>query len=294
MYRKNLTSQFKLMITTRTFKVSFTLIFVMAMVSYLYPLFQFRNTDITLMRSASSLFMLNDLGRFHSYFKILLPILVVFPFVFSYLDDVNFKTFPYLLTRQSKRAYFTSKYFVTISGAFLIFFIPFMINFILCYITFPENNNTFLGNYYDLNYEGLLLGTTSGINTQYSGLPFLSIFLASPILYNILFIFIASIFASALASFAFAFSLFFKKHKILLILPTFILIRLFIFLNVYMNSLQYRGVSYINMDLMSYIEISANSLGKNYFLFFGILIILFLIGYLSKEYIIRRKSDDFV
>lgn len=294
MNRKNLTAQFKLMVTTKSFKISITIVFIMTIFSYLYHLFEFRSTDINQMKSASTIFMLNDTTRLLKYFETLLPIIVVFPFIFSYLDDINLNVFPYVFSRQTRRSYFTSKYITVITGGFIIIFIPLLVNLILCSITFPLNNNTYWGGYNHVNYEGIILGTSRAINTQYYGLPFLNVFLLSPSLYNVLFSFIASLFASALASFSFAFSMFFKKHKIFLILPTFLLMQLIRFLDAYMYSLTPKGVPYINLNFASYIEVSGYTLGKNYLLFFIFIFLLFFLGYISMEYSIRRKSDFFV
>ncbi|NLB21302.1 MAG: hypothetical protein GX829_10925 [Clostridium sp.] len=292
--KNNLKAHFTLMVSTRAFKVSFTMVFIMAMLSYLYNLYEVRNTDINQMKSAYTFFILNESSRLLKYFEVLLPIIVVFPFVFSYLDDKDLKAFPYLLSRQTKRSYFTSKYIISIFGGFLIIFLPLMINLILSTFTFPLNNNTHWGGYNYLSYEEIILGTSRAINTRFSGLPYLKVFLFSPTLYNILFVLIASIFASALTSFAFAFSMFLQKYKILLLLPTSLLVRLLSFLDVYVYSLAYRGIPYINLNFISYIEVSGYTLGKTYLLFFGFIVILFFIGYGSMEYAIRRKSDDFV
>lgn len=169
MIKNNLTAQIKLMVKTKSFRTAFTLVFLLAIASYLYQLFEMRNVDISLMKSSTTLFILNDTTRLLKYFEILLPIVAVFPFVFSYLDDSNLKTFPYLLTRQSKRSYFISKYITSIIGGFIIIFIPLLINLILCSVTFPFNNinNNFFGGSFSINFEGILLGTSRAINTRH-------------------------------------------------------------------------------------------------------------------------------
>lgn len=290
----NLIAQIKLMVSTKSFKTAFSLVFVLAISSYIYHIFEFRNIDITQMKSSSTLFMLNDTSRLLTYFETLFPVLVVFPFVFSYADDNNLNIFPYLLSRQGKKSYYISKYVTTLFGAFVIIFIPLLLNLILTTITFPLNNNTYWGGYNSLNYEGIILGTSRAINTKYSGLPFARIFFFNPIAYNLLFLFISSLFASSLASFAFAFSMFFKKHKIILILPAFLLLKLFRFIDAYKYTKTITGSSYINYNFISYIEVSGYTLGKNYLLFFLFMLMLFLIGYISVEYRIRRNDNEFI
>lgn len=292
--KNSLIAQVRLMVSTKTFKAAFSLVFVLAISSYLYHVFEFRNTDITQMKSSSALFMLNDTSRLLRYFETLFPVVVVFPFVFSYADDTSLNMFPYLLSRQGKKSYYISKYMTTIIGAFMIIFIPLLLNLILTTITFPLNNNTYWGGYNSLNYEGIILGTSRAINTKYSGLPFVRVFFFSPIAYNLVFLFISSLFASSLASFTFAFSMFFKKYKVILLLPAFLLLKLFKIIDAYNYAKATTGSNYINYNFMSYIEVSGYTIGKYYFLFLILMIILFLVGYVSVEYRIRRNDNEFI
>ena len=88
--------------------------------------------------------------------------------------------------------------------------------------------------------------------------------------------------------------MFFKKYKVILLLPAFLLLKLFKIIDAYNYAKATTGSNYVNYNFMSYIEVSGYTIGKHYFLFLILMIILFLVGYVSVEYRIRRNDNEFI
>lgn len=155
------------------------------------------------MYSANDVFCGVEMSALRTIFETVFPFIVVFPFSFSYITDLSVKVHPYLIGRMGRRNYFAGKIVTTFIGAFITIFIPFFINLLLCYITFPWNNNHIFGAYNALNYAETLLGTNISINTVQSDLPFLKLYLYSPMAYNFLYLFILSTFINSFYCFNF-------------------------------------------------------------------------------------------
>lgn len=290
MYKDSIKAQFRLMISGSSFKASFMLLFALSLISYILNIIKYQNTDISQMMSATALFMLNDTAPLVGYLEVMVPIIAVFPFVFSSLDDQELNIYPYIFTRQNRKSYLYSKYIVSIIGGFLILFLPLLINWLLCMVTFPINKNTFWGGYNEPYYQATLVGDNWDILSRHSGLPFLKLYLFSPVLYSFFFIFIASLLSSAFSAISFAFSLVLRKHKIILLLPGFLIFTALRLLNAYIYSLNGRGIPYLNVNLFQYIQISGYTIGKSFLFFFLMILFFFFTSFLGVQFTLRRRS----
>ncbi|KYH31142.1 ABC-2 family transporter protein [Clostridium tepidiprofundi DSM 19306] len=65
------------------------------------------------------------------------PIFISFAFSDIYIEDLNSQSISMLFTRDNKRKYHRNNILAIFILSFLILFIPLMINFILCLITYP-------------------------------------------------------------------------------------------------------------------------------------------------------------
>jgi hypothetical protein len=276
--------QFLLMINKLSFKISFTIILFFCLVCYLINVISVIDSDIFNIYSANSLFALNSYNNYWNIFCNIYPFLLVFPFSFSYIDDLNAKINPYFMGRMGKRNYFVSKMITCFIGGFIIIFIPFIINLILCNLTFPHNNTTFFGAYNLVNYSENLTGINVFINTKQKGLLFLKLYLLSPLAYNLFYITILSIFTGILSMVSLALSFFQSKYKIILFVPIF----LFFHLSNILDTISYSSDTYTNYNWMSYLCVDS-FYGKNIFLFLCIIITLIILSIMSLIYVCRKE-----
>lgn len=279
--------QFELMINRRSFKFIFSLMMLYNLISYLKYLLMYKNLDIFYFQTSQFLFSGNDCSTYWGIFEAVFPFLVVFPFAFSFLDDTNTGIISYIAGKMGKCNYYAGKLIVCFLGGFIIIIIPFFINLFLCSITFPNNNNTILGPYNLASYCETLTGTNVIINTRFKQLPMLSLYLYSPFLYNVLFIFLLSLFTGILSMFAGACSFFLPRHKLLLFMPVYSLFwvgNLVDSMIITNNDL----LPYINFRWISYVHVNFFS-GRNYMVF-GCFIFILLLFCIISICLAKRKD----
>lgn len=285
---KSIKSQFLIMINGLSFKFAFSVSLLYNLVSYVLTVLVNRNVDLSMMYSADSVYAGNSLAQVFDIFSKLFPFLVIFPFSFSYIDDRNLKIHSYLLSRTTKRDYYLSKMINCFIGTFIIIFIPFLINLLLCHLTFPQNHNTFFGEYNWRNYFRSLVGSNVDvdINTKYTGLSFLKLYLYSPFLYNIFYNFLLSSFAGLMGIFSLSCSFIIKKYKILLFIPTYLIFYLGSIMDtVICNS----GKSYFCTALMQYVSVG-NTIGLSLIFILVFIVALMIFSLLSYFYICNKKE----
>ena len=98
-----------------------------------------------------------------------------------------------ILVRTNWKSYLRGKLAVSAIGSMSVVLIPLLLNMLLCYFIFPNNLNLSWGAYEDNMYEISLLGENllySSVNPQYL---FLSIYLKSPVLYQLLYFLILGV-----------------------------------------------------------------------------------------------------
>lgn len=277
---KELKSQMLLMLNRNGFKISFSIVLVYCLGSYVSNVADCIKVDVSYMYSANALYAGNGWSNYWGMFKVIFPFIVVFPFAFSYIDDLRINVNPYYMRRMGRATYFKTKMVTSFIGGVLIILIPFFINLILCNITFPHNNNTYFGEYNRENYINSLLGTNIDISTKYKQLPFLKLYLLSPFLYNLFYIIVMSLFAGVWSMFSLSCSFFINKVKILLFLPNYLILY---FGRLY-DAVSYNSKQYINFDLMSYVAVD-DFYGHSPVLFLVVNILLLLFCFLSMKYI---------
>lgn len=277
--------QFQYMIHKLGFKFSFFIMFIFGITSYLNNVRISMSEDISVIISADSSFALSSYNSLWGLFTAILPFIIVFPYAFSYLEDNRLKIIPYVVNKTGKTNYFLSKTTACFIGGFLIIFIPFILNLILCHITFPDNYNTSFGIYNTSDYISNLTGSNVIINTEQKGLPLLKLYLINPFAYNLLYLCFFSLFSGILSVFSLACSFYLRKYNILLLVPTY----LFFYIGNILDSYSYSSASYTNYDWITYVCID-NFYGKDYKLFFCILLFIILFIVLSLIYAMKRDE----
>lgn len=282
---KSIRMQFSIMINSISFKVGFSIVMLYVLASYITTLVLNMNTDIAFMHSAHDMFCGVEFSALRTIFEAVFPFIVVFPFSFSYLTDLSVKVHPYLIGRMGRRNYFAGKIVTNFVGSFMIIFIPFCINLLLCCITFPWNNNHIFGDYNALNYAETLLGTNVTINTAQSGLPLLKLYLYSPMAYNFFYLCILSSFSGLLGVLSGLFSFYITQFKILLFVPVYLVFYLGNFLNVLSSKFD----RFTNFKLIDYMYVNSFH-GKNYNVPFGFIITVVLFSLFSFKYVCNKEE----
>jgi len=279
---RSIKMQFCIMITSISFKVGFSIVMLYVLVSYITTLVLNMNTDIAFMYSAHDMFCGVEYSALRNNFEAVFPFIVVFPFSFSYLTDLGVKVHPYVIGRMGRRNYFAGKIITNFLGSFIIIFIPFCINLLLCYVTFPWNNNHIFGDYNALNYAETLLGTNIVVNTVQSGLPFVKLYLFSPMAYNFLFLCIISLFSGILGTVSGLFSFYITKFKILLFVPIYLLFYLGNFLTILSKR-------YISFKLIEYMYVN-HMFGKSFFVILSFILAVILFSVFSFRYACKKEE----
>ncbi len=279
--------QILLMINKFSFKLAFTIIMLYNIVSYLSDSVKYIGSDIINIYSASFIFSGNDYAPYWNIFEALFPFLVVFPFAFSYLDDLYSGIIAYQLSRFDVFKYYTSKLIAGFIGGFFIILIPFFVNIILCYLTFRENYHTPWGPYNLVSYFEELSGSNVYINTDFVGQPLLRVYLFSPFLNNALYILILSFFSGVLSMFSVACSFFLTKHKMILFLPVYTVFLLGTIIDLVFRA-NMDKVPYINFRWMTYS--SFNSSAGRYYLVFTVLVMILILFCASAVWRSTRKD----
>lgn len=289
---KSVKTQCKIMIHQKGFQFSFLLILIYCMISYIYIVHSNilgNNTNPSAQTlyfmSANESYAGNINAPFWKIFAMVFPLIVAFPFSFSYIIDKKTGVNTSILLRVNKIQYYWGKLITSFIGGFAIIFIPFFINMILCLITFPHNHNTYLGIYYFDSYSDLILGTVDSVDTVAKGLAFYKVFLFSPLLYNILYLFILSAFSGVLAMFTDCISYFVKNIKILVMLPPYLLFVLLRTLGTAYNS---HSDKFINFNIMDYVGVET-ILGQSVWLFTIVIGIITLFSIISTT--IKARKD---
>lgn len=264
---KSLKVQFKIMLNSKSFQFAFLIVLIFNLYSYIQVALDNRGIDIVNMYSADASVSINSWSRYIYIFAKLFPFIVAFPFALSVIDDSNTKINTFILTRMKKKKYIISKLAVCFAGGFIIIFVPFLVNILLCKITFPDNLNDYLNGYYSKNWCRSILGTNCDFNTVQKGLPFFRIFLYSQFLYNVFYIFLLSIFSGILGMFAMSFSFIIKRYKVLILIPVYVFFMIITNIGTIYNS---KSDLFINFNWLDYFSVQGYD-GQSILLLLGIL-----------------------
>lgn len=217
--------QLRVMRNSREFQAAFLLVFTYAVFSFLFALKEFQYTDLSAIKDANEQICYTKGNGLWSYFSMLYPFIIALPFSTSYLDDCKNQLLPVYLSRSSRRNYYLSKLIAAFCGTFLVIAVPFLLNLLACNLFFPHNHNTWMGEYQLGNYYRNLLGTNLLYEAYHPRMLFLRLYLFSPALYNMLYLFIFASYSGLLGMFVLSLSFWKRVNKILLFIPMFVILQ---------------------------------------------------------------------
>ncbi|WP_167958161.1 hypothetical protein [Anaerosporobacter faecicola] len=283
--------QWKIMTHKMEFIFAFLVAVTYACISLLYNFNYYKDTDISKIPAADTLFCMSSYSKTWSYFEVIFPFLVILPFAISFINENRNGITPMLVYRSTHKQYFLSKAVVCFLGGFLIIMLPFLLNLVLCHIFFSNNHNVIFGEYGMPNYFRTLLGTNQGYRTTFHAKPFLDVYLVSTTLYNLLYILLLSLFSGLVGVFVLSWSYFIKKHVILLFLPFFILIRITNAMTVSSFNIasQNHEKLFLNYSIMDYFSPFSFS-GQNWYYMLLLCLMMILFCLIAHVYILRRAS----
>ncbi len=246
-------TQIKVMRKGKEYKIAFIVTFSYSCLAFLYALVQNAGHDLSLMKDANQMVCFSGANIWWSTFCILWPFLIVLPFSTSYIDDYKNQLLPVYFSRVSKKDYYVSKLTAAFVGTAFIIAVSFLTNLILCNCFFPHNGNTWIGEYQMPNFYRGLLVTNIDYRTLYPSIPFLRVYLFSPFVYNLMYVLLFSLFSGLAGSFIMSLSFYFKKNKIILFAPFFILTQLLrvIDAQAFSKAVETQGL-YSNVNIFAY------------------------------------------
>lgn len=175
-------------------------------------------------------------NRLQEIFAMVFPLLVAFPFSFSYTEERRSRVMQYTFPYVSKGAYFLGKIASAFLGGFFVIGIPYLINALLNILAFGSNNMTPFG----------VKGSPDFYLNIFSSnlMPCLKFYLEHPLWYIVIFSVVLGIFAGILSAFSCGVGFYLHKIPLLVFLPVYLLF----FLSSRYSSL-FGGVNLKNMIL---------------------------------------------
>lgn len=288
--KKCIRYQWSIMIHSEEFKLAFSIMFILTVFSYLRYVFQYWGSDVNQVITGSDLQAINAISNIGGVLPYVLSLVIVLPFSTSYIVDRNYNNENFVLHRCNKDTYLLSKMVVCFVGGLLIVLVPFLINTVLCKVTFFENLNYWYGSYGTQNYVKNIVGTNQLYKSVNPVLPFMSLYLRSPWLYSLLYIIMLSIFSGLLSIFVLFCSFWTKRYKILLFLPVYMIVRFLRVLDTasFSAAMASEKNLYLNYNIMDYF-IPQSFHGQS--VLFAMVFIGLMVLFCAVSYMRERKRE---
>lgn len=223
--------QLKILLKRKEFQFGFLVMLIYACFAFFYSL-SGKNDGLDLnphlfdlfhYKDANAQVAYNDMHRLWALFTMLYPFLIVLPFATSYVDDYQNRLLPVYISRTSRWSYYVSKLLAGFLGTALMVGLPLLVNLLLCNLFLTHNYNSWWGAYQLSPYYNGLLGEGVMYESVSQQLPFLGMYLRSPLLYNLWYLLIFSTFSGLLGCLVLSMSFLLRKWKVVLFLPIFAL-----------------------------------------------------------------------
>ncbi len=255
MFFSSVKVQLKVMIWKWEFQVAFLVTLFYACVAFVLSFLGMSGAeDIFECMDANQTICYSQYNILWMLFRMLYPFLIVLPFATSYVDDYKNGLLPVYVSRVSRWSYYGSKLLAAFIGTAVMIGVPFLINLLLCNLVLPHNYNTWYGAYQLEGYIRMFLGTGADFETVNRIKPFLEVYSVSPFLYNVVYLLLLSALSGLLGSLVMGFSFFFRKWKVVLFVPVFLLLQaLQTWDRINYTRVAYGKGMYINYDPLSYV-----------------------------------------
>ncbi|MBQ7755685.1 MAG: hypothetical protein IJ401_00045 [Oscillospiraceae bacterium] len=211
MFFNTFKSRLSLCFKQNGFLFSMTLMMIFSVGTFIYNALHFKNLDTSQIIGATNLLATSARSVYIGYFEMLFPFIAIMPFCFSYITDRQQNNISVISIRGSRKSYYFSSLLTAFIGGFLIIFIPLLVNFILNVTTFPLDSM--------LDDTNMNTYSFSHITEYWKKYVFAYLYVKNPVIHNLLFILIPSVFSGNVCVFVYAVSFFFKRYKLLLFLP---------------------------------------------------------------------------
>lgn len=229
-------------------------------------------------------------------FSMILSFLVAIP-AMAFQNDISAKTYTAIWTRTTRKEYFLSKMKAVFCVEYLVTFIPFFLNFLLCCLSFRHIYTASPSPYgeTDTNLNRIIDDVSEKSWTWGVSVPFGGFFKACPVLYVFLFLLFMCAFVGFMGVFLMAISYWFRRFKILLFLPVIAMVKVGSVLSnwayevVHRNNFQ--GKTFMNYNIWDYVSPMSYS-GKIYPVFFAFLFLLGIFIYFSYRMICKKEYTD--
>lgn len=211
----NIITQFKLMLKRKSFIITLSVMILYSVFVFIFNCIMYFNDDITSVKAAKYMFLGSDFANTpFVIFSLLFPIVVALPFSDTFFEERKNRTSEFCIMRESNNTYYYSKMITVFFSGFLVISIPLLVNMLLNFIAFPLDSSIDATNFSYINSS--LFGAV-----METGL-FQTLFAQNMYLYNLVYLFFASINGGLIAVSTYQFSFFYKKSRIFLICSFFI------------------------------------------------------------------------
>ncbi|TWG71181.1 hypothetical protein [Bacillus subtilis] len=175
---------------------------------------------------------------------LILPLLASLPMSGMYREDKNTGFFMNVITKTTKKKYFTVLFGLNVVISFLVIFLPLLLNLYLLMMTYPSVNPDGIVNYMD----PIVLGGTDLANLYYE----------NSLIYTLILFILNGLYGAILSSIGLALSFFIKKKYFVYIIPFLINLIGFTLLNNHYNPMKYivNDGGFLSVDKFIYLNLS--------------------------------------
>lgn len=258
MFFKSFRTQFYIMIHQKGFQLCCIVVLLCGLINTTFWLGSHYGGMRECGIDVSEVFLLNDFSPVVNDFTMISLFILLLPYCFSGLKNRNLHTDLLHIVQGNSRSYYMAGAVTSFCGTFLAFFLPLLIVLLINQIFFTSTGCMANGfSFYDVNGGGGLVGTTivesAVVNPGLCMIP-IGLYISHPLLYNMLYALLYSVFMGIAAVMMYAVSLYIKKN-IYLFFPMYIL---------YFVVLRIRDIIYlftdrmIELDFFRYFKVTYN------------------------------------
>ncbi len=196
------------------FKAMFLFIYIITVISFIAEsMMQEKASLFTSLRSSYESTFMTGINSFIGVIVMLLPVISGLIYADSYVEDRACGIHNYIASRCEMEKYLKRKAKIIVFATFMTFMIPMLLNLILSNIIFPQNG-------YESIFGIPMYALCSNYNKE---ILFDSLRIDNPCLYNILFAFLISLFASLFSLIIYGLLFFTKDNKLKTIFSVYII-----------------------------------------------------------------------